>query len=105
MASIYRIYKTTVQRLPLHLSSINSNAAFLFFQESEREVTAWIGSDCNTEDSDLAKEIALFVIQKDYGKSYVKEIPIVTEGSEVVNYLQVILDILSTTINVYSKRS
>lgn len=103
--SLYRVYKSTVQRQALNLKSLNSHAAFLFVKDDEREVIAWIGEECDIVDIELVKEIGLAVMNKDYKKKHVQDIPVVIEGQEIVHYLQVVLDILWTNSNLYSRKS
>lgn len=103
---LYRVYKDTSQRVPLRLQSLNSHAAFIFVCSKERNVVVWVGSKCNSNDHQLATELALAVYNIDlrYGNATDKCIRVTKEGSENSSDLQFIAQKLWTDECVYRSK-
>lgn len=102
--TLYRIYKATVQRVPLEIKSLNSAAAFLILLDTEKQVILWIGCDCESTDSELAKELAKGVISKDYHERD-NEIPLIMEEAEPPQLLNAMLEIFWSNSNTYLSKS
>eukprot|EP01038_Epipyxis_sp_PR26KG_P011620 gene11620-15559_t len=102
--NIYRIYHQTVQRQAVDIKSLNSNGCFLLTKDDEKEVIGWIGSMASTEDSDLLRELGIKVMRIDYHKKHTIEIPIIKEGLEIPQYLQVALDLLWSDSHTYTSK-
>lgn len=106
VATIYRVYKGSVQRVLLNIKSINSHAAYLITIRSERQVFAWIGSNCESADVDLVNELGVNVLTKDFCQDDIITIPVMREGSENSELLEIMLDLFWTNSSTYfSKKS
>lgn len=92
---LYRIYKATSQRVPLHLSQLNSIAAFILICDHENRVLIWLGSNCPDSDITFAKEMGLEIFRRDMRNYDATEITdIIWEGreNEKQSLLKILLD-------------
>lgn len=103
---LYRIYKTSVQRVSLEISSLNSHAAFLLVLEPERHILAWIGSDCESADQDMVKELGFEVLQNDMRVGGEAEVGLIYEGSEPIPLLELFMELIgSDELAYYNKKN
>ena len=101
---MYRVYKGTVQRVPLSIKSLNSHAIFLVILPDERQVIGWVGTDCDSADSELARQVGNTVMMKDFLMKEQPELPLIYENNEPNKLLEIMLDLLwSSPTSYFSK--
>lgn len=88
---LYRVFIKTVQRVPLHYSSLNSAAAYILVCDEDREAVGWYGSDCSLEDRKYATELGLQVLRLDLRKYAATHFPFNSEANENFRILRYIL--------------
>jgi len=102
---IYRVYRQTVQRVNVSIKNLNSHAAFLIVVEEDKQVIAWIGSQCDADDTELANNIGETILRKDFREMDEEEIPNIVEGSEPSELLEVVLDVFWSNVGVYFSKA
>lgn len=88
---MYRVFNKTVQRVPLHYSSLSSWAAFIIVVDSEREAVGWYGQECKLDDRKLASELGLEVLKHDLRLHDAHSLPFTSEALENLKILRYIL--------------
>lgn len=88
---LYRVFLKTVQRVPLHYSSLNSVAAYILVCDEDREAVGWYGSECSLEDRKYATELGLQVLRLDLRKIAATHFPFNSEANENFRILRYIL--------------
>ena len=98
---LYRVYKSTVQRLPLSLASLNSNAAFILVCDEERCVLGWFGESCDYNDRTKADTLGVEVMKRDLRLYQTTEMSYIVEGRELPQLLRYFLEKLWTDESAY----
>lgn len=101
---LYRIFKSTVQRVPPLIASLNSHATFLMLLEQSRRIVGWVGHNCGKNDITLMKELAQEIFLRDFGDKSLPSFPIITEGQEPAELLEKFLDALWSGPTAYHAR-
>lgn len=88
---LYRVFNETVQRVPLHYTSLSSWAAFILVVDSEREAVGWFGEECKLPDRKLASELGLQVLRQDLRKTDATYFPFTSESNDNLRILRYML--------------
>lgn len=93
-----RIYKHSVQRLVCEIHQLSTLAAYLFIcpdggaTGDGGKVFVWVGLGCSTEDCLYSEQVALSIIEEDFGCRGSMEV--IKEGSEDEGLLGELLETL-----------
>lgn len=102
---LYRIYKSTVQRVIPRGSSLNSHAVYLIVLYQCKKILAWLGLNANKSDIALLKEIVNDIFPRDFGDNTQPNFPIIIEGQENTELLNTMLGLLWTSSATYNSRT
>lgn len=101
---MYRIYKESAQRVPLHVKSLNTYAAFIIVSDADKKVFVWCGSNCSDADSKLATSLGVDVMIRDLGQYETTEVPVIVEGTEKVSLLRSMLEKIWSDEGAYKSK-
>lgn len=65
--SLYRVYKSALERVPLALGSLNTNAAYFFIDPLDLSVSIWCGALSSPVDQAAADRLANLIVQQTLG--------------------------------------
>lgn len=102
--SLYRVFKSTIQRVPPLHSSLNSHACYFIVVNSASKIAAWIGQNCSKTDSTLLNEVIQEIFLRDFGDKSKPVFPILVEGKENLAVLERFLDIIWAAPSAYTHR-
>jgi len=54
LSTTYRIYKTTIQRFPSLITTLNSHACYIIDNDKKNKIYLWIGKLCNDNDKQMS---------------------------------------------------
>jgi len=103
--AVYRVLHATVQRVAVSIKNLSSNGAFIVAVEEDKQIIVWVGSNCSSEDAELAKTIAETVVKRDFRDNGDDHIPTVVEGEESTDVLEQLLDLFWTTSSIYFSKA
>eukprot|EP01032_Pedospumella_encystans_P031843 gene31843-35944_t len=103
--AVYRVLHATVQRVAVSIKNLSSNGAFIVAVEEDKQIIVWVGSNCSSEDAELAKTIAETVVKRDFRDVGDDHIPTVVEGEESTDILEQLLDLFWTTSSIYFSKA
>lgn len=93
--TLYRLFKGSIQRQPLILSSLQSHAVFILILAEKGHIITWFGANCDEKDAALAKEYVIDIYKHDLRHyDYIDPHSILQlhEGSEVEEILLTFLE-------------
>lgn len=103
--SVYRVLHATVQRVAVSIKNLSSNGAFIVAVEEDKQIIVWIGSNCSSEDAELANTIAETIVKRDFRENGEEQIPTIVEGEESTDILEQLLDLFWTTSSIYFSKA
>lgn len=114
---LYRVYLNTVQRVPCHISSLNTHAVYLVLNDLTKQVIMWSGAEAQLEDKKIGIKLAKDIREKEYQQSLeinanmikeqVPEIMVIVEKKEAERYniLIALLKELNCSLKKYASLS